>query len=73
MRLKKGYATHKCCAANRRATPMISGDPDLDAAIAKSRNPDVPELIKSHIDRGNSYGLRSGYNNYTGPSYRGDD
>lgn len=73
MKMKKGYAIHKCCPANRKHTPMISGDPDLDAAISKNRNPAVPDLIKTHINMGSSYGERTPYNSYTGPSYRGDD
>lgn len=73
MKRTKGYAIHKCCAANRRNTPLVSGDPDFDAAISRCRNKDVPELLKTHVSMGNSYGSRTGYNSYSGPAYRGDD
>lgn len=67
MKKHRGHALHKAAPANRRHTPMITGDADFDCAISKCKNKDVPGRLSEHVGGGNAYGSRTGYNGYSGP------
>lgn len=62
---------HECCPKDWRETPDISGSYELDAAIHRSKNRDVPNRLKVYVERETAYGARTGYDGYHG--YSGDD
>lgn len=61
---------HQCAPRDWRETPDVSGAYELDAAIARNSNRDLPDRLKMYVGRA-AYGPRTAYNGYHG--YGGDD
>lgn len=63
---------HQCAPKEWRSVPDVSGSYELDGAIARTKNGDVPDRLKMYADYGeNAYGYRTSYRGYNG--YKGDD
>lgn len=76
MKYPRGVPSHGrtgCCPAEGRGNgvPNITGSLELDTAIKKSRNKDVPARLQMYCDRANAYGPLTGYDGYDG--YSGDN
>lgn len=63
MRRPRG-ACHECCPADWRQTTNITGSYELDAAIMKNKNKDVPDRLKMFVDNDTAYGPSTAYNGY---------
>ena len=70
MRRPKGFESHECCPGEWKRVPNISGSHELDAAIIRSRNKDVPDRLKMFVENETAYGARTGYDGYH--NYGGD-
>lgn len=71
MRRPRGIADHKIAPSNRRHTPHLSGDYDVDAAIAGCANRSVPDKLALYLDTSVSYRPVTAYNGYA--HTHGDD
>ena len=63
-------ATHECCPKEWRNTPDMSGSYELDAAINRSSNGDLPARLRLFLENETAYGPRTGYDGYH--NYGGD-
>jgi hypothetical protein len=72
MRRPKGVKLHTCSPQEWRTVPNLTGDYDLDGAIMRRTNRDMPERLNQHLtNSGDAYGQISAYNGYRG--YHGDN
>ena len=69
---KLAAACHHCAPKDWRQTPDISGSYELDGAIARCKNGDVPARLHMYCAKGApGYGpltAYDGYHNYSGDS-----
>lgn len=70
MRRLRGYQMHECAPKDWRNTQDVTGSYELDAAIKRSRNRDVPDRLRVYIENETAYGARTGYDGYH--NYGGD-
>lgn len=70
MRRQKGFESHEAAPEAWRRTPDMSGSYELDAAIQRSQNKNVPARLKMYLERETAYGARTGYDGYH--NYGGD-
>ncbi len=72
MKSPKGIPHHRCCPAEWRGTPALTGSFELDRVIAANPNKDLPDRLRAALTGGtDAYGARTGYSGYSG--YSGDD
>jgi hypothetical protein len=71
MKHLKGHACHECAPKDWRQTPDLTGSHELDAAIARTKNKDVPDRLKMFMENEVAYGARTGYDGYH--NYSGDN
>ena len=64
------HACHECAPKEWRQTPDMSGSYELDAAIERSHNGDLPARLKMYLENEMAYGPRTGYDGYH--NYGGD-
>ena len=70
MRNPKGHAFHECAPKEWRRTPDMTGSYELDAAIRRNPNKDIPKRLKLFMENETAYGARTGYDGYH--NYGGD-
>ena len=70
MRPPKYHPKHQCCPDDWRRTPDLTGSYELDAAIARNSNKDIPHRLEYYCS---SYGNGASSDNAYAPktAYRG--
>lgn len=63
--------THACAPRDWRTTADLTGSYELDAAVARCKNPASAARLHACLTEDEAYGPISGYSGYRG--YRGDN
>lgn len=64
------HSCHECAPKEWRQTPDMTGSYELDAAIARSNNANLPARLKLFMENEMAYGPSTGYRGYH--NYGGD-
>lgn len=66
----RDYPRHEACPQEWRGTPDMTGSFELDAAIHRNPNKDIPHRLAYYLENETAYGARTGYDAYH--NYGGD-